>query len=148
MIKIRHLGEYFGVRLLDCNAVGVAGRYRRFGGAYCLYLKGMRDKLPPSQGHSFWRWKLCFTPKRWYLSVSPHGVTTQETDVDSKKFVRWVWRTMKFVQKLRGTVWNFQAQLRKLLFMTSVRCLSVLPLQRCFAQFASFFSHFTASHGP
>jgi hypothetical protein len=35
-----------------------------------------------------WRWRQYVPPKRWYLPISPHGVTTQETNIDIYSAVR------------------------------------------------------------
>jgi len=43
---------------------GFVGKYQLYEGTYCFHLHG-------------WRWKQYVSPSGWYLSTSPHGVTTQ-----------------------------------------------------------------------
>jgi hypothetical protein len=47
----------------------LAGRYRRFGETYCLHLKGCK-------------WRQYFPLKNYHPPTSPHGVTTQKTNID------------------------------------------------------------------
>jgi hypothetical protein len=49
---------------------GLAGRYHRFGGTYCLHLQGWRRCLP----------------------TSPHGVTTHKTNIDTTILI---WMSLK-----------------------------------------------------
>jgi hypothetical protein len=50
----------------------LVSRYQRFGGTYCLHLQYCLHFQP-------WRWRQNVPTKRWYLSISPYDVTTQET---------------------------------------------------------------------
>jgi hypothetical protein len=47
--------------VLPCR---LTGRYQRFGETYCLRFQG-------------WIWRQYVSPKRWYLRISLHGITTQ-----------------------------------------------------------------------
>jgi hypothetical protein len=49
---------------------GFVDRYQRFGGAYCLHLQP-------------WRCEQYVPPKCWYLSATPHGVTTQRASFNT-----------------------------------------------------------------
>jgi hypothetical protein len=52
---------------------GLVGRYRRFGGTYCLQF--ICDVC----------WRQCVTPKRWYIACkNSHGVTTHRSTNDRK----------------------------------------------------------------
>jgi hypothetical protein len=47
---------------------GLAVRYQRLRGTYCLHLQG-------------WKWRKYVAPKRCYPPLSPQGVTTQKINM-------------------------------------------------------------------
>jgi hypothetical protein len=49
-----------------------------------------------------WRWKQHVSPKRWYLPMSPHGITTQKNNVVIFTTVR----TLNLIHKVRIKVCN------------------------------------------
>jgi hypothetical protein len=81
---------------------GLVGRYQRFGGTYRLHLQG-------------WRRRQYDPPKGWYAPMSPHGVTTQKTNIEPIlcmiKYIFVALQMLVFISEevvLRKCIFNFK----------------------------------------